>query len=154
METCVESGGRGTRRADQIEVKRHAVAAHQAEGRRLAEEQDRVEGLIAAVKGEMGEGSESEAVGELSGYDQHPADSATDTFEREKDFSILESLEAELAEDLAEVKAEEEEEPAPAEPAEDEGFVISDVDDTDEPTRCSWRLGSWHRHLRQVVVWY
>lgn len=66
--------------------------------RRLAEEQDRVHGLIAAVKGEMGDGTESESGGELSGYDQHPADSASDTFEREKDFSILESLEAELAE--------------------------------------------------------
>ena len=66
--------------------------------RRLTEEQDRVKGLIDAVKVEMGDGPESDASGELSGYDQHPADSASDTFEREKDFSILESLEVELAE--------------------------------------------------------
>lgn len=65
---------------------------------RLADERTRVEGLIASIKGEMGDGTEQESVGELSGYDQHPADSGTDTFEREKDFSILESLESELAE--------------------------------------------------------
>jgi RNA polymerase-binding transcription factor DksA len=35
---------------------------------------------------------------ELAGYDQHPADSGSETFEREKDLSILEGLEAELAE--------------------------------------------------------
>ena len=66
--------------------------------RRLAEEQGRVKGLIDAVKVEMGDGSETDSAGDLSGYDQHPADSASDTFEREKDFSILESLETELAE--------------------------------------------------------
>ncbi len=65
---------------------------------RLAEEHDRVERLIAAVKGELGDGTEHEVGTELSGYDQHPADSGTETFEREKDFSILESLENELAE--------------------------------------------------------
>ncbi|MFZ4516369.1 MAG: hypothetical protein ACOYN3_08675 [Acidimicrobiia bacterium] len=65
---------------------------------RLADEQARVEGLIASIRNEMGDGSEQEASSELSGYDQHPADSGSDTFEREKDFSILESLESELAE--------------------------------------------------------
>ncbi len=49
-------------------------------------------------------------------------------------------LEAELAEDLAEVR--EEEEAAPAEPAEDEGFVISDVDDTDEPVQTVHQAGA------------
>jgi len=70
----------------------------EAARRRLAEEHDRVEGLISAVRGDLGEGSEQEVTNELSGYDQHPADTATETFEREKDFSILESLESELAE--------------------------------------------------------
>ena len=65
---------------------------------RLAEEQRRVEGLIAAVKGELGDGTEHETGNELSGYDQHIGDSGSETFEREKDFSILESLENELAE--------------------------------------------------------
>ena len=35
---------------------------------------------------------------ELADYDQHPADTASETFEREKDLSILEQLEEELAE--------------------------------------------------------
>ena len=34
----------------------------------------------------------------MSHYDQHPADQGSDTFEREKDLSILEQLEGELAE--------------------------------------------------------
>ena len=41
--------------------------------------------------------SEEESTGELSHLDQHDADVASDTFEREKDFSILEQVEAELA---------------------------------------------------------
>jgi len=45
----------------------------------------------------FGEQSESESVGELSSYDQHQADMGTETFEREKDLSILEQVEAELA---------------------------------------------------------
>jgi DnaK suppressor protein len=34
---------------------------------------------------------------ELSTYDQHPGDMGSETFEREKDLSILESLEASIA---------------------------------------------------------
>jgi RNA polymerase-binding transcription factor DksA len=64
---------------------------------RIHEEQQRVQGLAAEVRGELGatDGDESS---ELADYDQHPADSGSETFEREKDFSILEELEAELAE--------------------------------------------------------
>ncbi len=51
-------------------------------------------------------------------------------------------LEAELAEDLAEVKQEEVEEAAPAEQPEDEGFVISDIDDTDEPVQTVHQAGA------------
>ncbi len=52
-------------------------------------------------------------------------------------------LEAELAEDLAEVKQEEAvEEVAPAEQPEDEGFVISDIDDTDEPVQTVHQAGA------------
>src|SRR5438874_1132319 len=40
---------------------------------------------------------ENESVGELSAIDQHQADVGTETFEREKDLSILEQLDAELA---------------------------------------------------------
>ena len=64
---------------------------------RLSEEQARVEGLIAGLRDELGT-SESEDVSELTDYDQHPADMGTETFEREKDLSILEQLEAELSE--------------------------------------------------------
>lgn len=64
---------------------------------RISEEQARVEGLIAGLRDELGT-SESEDVSELTDYDQHPADMGTETFEREKDLSILEQLEAELSE--------------------------------------------------------
>jgi RNA polymerase-binding transcription factor DksA len=64
---------------------------------RLQAERARVEGLIGEYRTEFGR-SESDDVSELADYDQHPADTATDTFEREKDLSILEQLEAELAE--------------------------------------------------------
>lgn len=64
----------------------------------LGREAERVGSLIGDVKVEVGEGSENESLGELSGNDQHPADVGTETFEREKDLSILESLEHELRE--------------------------------------------------------
>ena len=64
---------------------------------RIQEEQARVNGLIGEMRGELGQSDEA-ADAELADYDQHPADSASETFEREKDFSILEELEAELAE--------------------------------------------------------
>ncbi len=64
---------------------------------RIHEEQTRVEGLVREVRGELGPTAADES-SELADYDQHPADTASDTFEREKDFSILEELEAELAE--------------------------------------------------------
>ncbi len=55
-------------------------------------------GLISEVKGELGPGSEADELSELSNYDQHPADVGSETFEREKDLSILDSLESELSE--------------------------------------------------------
>lgn len=65
---------------------------------RVEAEKQRVEGLIADLRGGLGDESESEQLSEMSSYDQHPADTATETFEREKDLSILDQLEAELAE--------------------------------------------------------
>lgn len=65
--------------------------------RRLESEQARVRGLIHEMRDELNGETESET-SELADYDQHPADSGTDTFEREKDLSILDGLEAELAE--------------------------------------------------------
>jgi len=64
----------------------------------LEAERKRVEGLVAELRSEGLDEEESEQSGELTHYDQHPADQASDTFEREKDLSILEGLENELAE--------------------------------------------------------
>ncbi len=56
-----------------------------------------MQGLISEQRTEIdGEVTSDDA--ELSDYDQHPADSASDTFEREKDLGLLDDLEAELAE--------------------------------------------------------
>jgi RNA polymerase-binding transcription factor DksA len=64
---------------------------------RLQAEQTRVEGLVEGLKADLGT-AENDDLSELSDYDQHPADTATETFEREKDLSILEQLENELTE--------------------------------------------------------
>ena len=66
--------------------------------KRVLDEKARVEGLVHNLKDELGDGSENDELSELSDYDQHPADTASETFEREKDVSILEQLEQELAE--------------------------------------------------------
>ncbi|HEY3723377.1 MAG TPA: hypothetical protein VGN59_08460 [Acidimicrobiia bacterium] len=64
---------------------------------RLEAERTRVQGLISEQRTEIvGEVTSDDA--ELSDYDQHPADAASDTFEREKDLGILDDLEGELAE--------------------------------------------------------
>jgi RNA polymerase-binding transcription factor DksA len=63
---------------------------------RLRAEQARVAGLVQELRAELG--GEPEAGSELADYDQHPADTGSQTFEREKDLSILEQLEQELAE--------------------------------------------------------
>jgi RNA polymerase-binding transcription factor DksA len=65
---------------------------------RLADERERLAGVRSTFDDEgLSEQSESDSVGELSSYDQHQADMGTETFEREKDLSILEQVEAELA---------------------------------------------------------
>jgi RNA polymerase-binding transcription factor DksA len=65
---------------------------------RLAQERERVHSLIAGLRSEGLDEEEAAQSGELTHYDQHPADQASETFEREKDLSILERLESELAE--------------------------------------------------------
>lgn len=62
---------------------------------RLEEEQRRLEGVREGLDG-LSDESERESLSELSGADQHQADIGTETFEREKDISILEQVEAEL----------------------------------------------------------
>lgn len=65
---------------------------------RLADERARLDGVKSTFDEEgLTEQSEMDSVGELSSYDQHQADMGTETFEREKDLSILEQVEAELA---------------------------------------------------------
>ena len=65
---------------------------------RLADERERLVAVRATFDDEgLTEQSANDMVGELSSYDQHQADMGTETFEREKDLSILEQVEAELA---------------------------------------------------------
>jgi RNA polymerase-binding transcription factor DksA len=65
---------------------------------RLEAERLRLENVRAAFDDDhLHDESEEDSTGELSHLDQHVAEVASDTFEREKDFSILEQVEAELA---------------------------------------------------------
>jgi RNA polymerase-binding transcription factor DksA len=66
--------------------------------KRLEAERERVHGLIAGLRSEGLDEEESAQSGELTHYDQHPADQGSETFERAKDLSILERLETDLAE--------------------------------------------------------
>ena len=65
----------------------------------IVSERERIEGLIRDRESETGIGRETEtgSISELSSLDQHQADIGTETFEREKDFSLLEQLEAEIS---------------------------------------------------------
>ena len=67
--------------------------------KRISDEKER---LCTLVREREAEGltteAESEQVSELASYDQHQADLGTETFEREKDLSILEHLLAEVEE--------------------------------------------------------
>jgi DnaK suppressor protein len=65
--------------------------------RRLEEERTRLQGIRDGLQREQDEGS-SETGGELSSFDQHPGDSGTETFEMEKNVSLLEQVDDELAE--------------------------------------------------------
>jgi RNA polymerase-binding transcription factor DksA len=64
--------------------------------RRVEEETARVNALIHEVRTELGGSGTDDA--DAPDSDEHRTESGSDTFEREKDFSILEELEAELAE--------------------------------------------------------
>lgn len=63
---------------------------------RLADETARLTEIRSTFDG-LNKESESENLGELSSSDQHMADVGSETFDREKDLSILEQVEAELA---------------------------------------------------------
>ena len=65
---------------------------------RLSEERDRLQHVREGFEAEhLHDESEDDSTSELSHLAQHEADVASETFEREKDFSILEQVEAELA---------------------------------------------------------
>jgi RNA polymerase-binding protein DksA len=64
---------------------------------RLERERTRLLGSIDSAESELRqESAGGEDVGELSSIDQHPADHATETFELEKDLSIVESNQEQL----------------------------------------------------------
>jgi RNA polymerase-binding transcription factor DksA len=66
--------------------------------RRLAEEHARLDRVRRGLEEDhLHDEPEEDSAGELSHVDQHPADAASDAFEREKELSILEQVEAELA---------------------------------------------------------
>ncbi len=71
---------------------------NEAARRHLTDEQARLARLRTSLEGEhLHDEAEEDSSAELSHFDQHPADVASDAFEREKEFSILEQVEAELA---------------------------------------------------------
>jgi RNA polymerase-binding transcription factor DksA len=64
---------------------------------RLEEERRRLEETRAAAQ-DLVAGNSEDAVQELATYDQHLADEGTETFERERDISVLQRVEAQLHE--------------------------------------------------------
>ena len=54
--------------------------------------------LISELRSEGLDEEEAAQSGDLTHYDQHPADQGSEMFEREKDLAILEGLEGDLAE--------------------------------------------------------
>lgn len=62
----------------------------------LAAEKDRLED-VRSEYADLHNETEQQSLGELSNNDQHQADIGTETFDRERDFSLLEQVEAELA---------------------------------------------------------
>jgi RNA polymerase-binding transcription factor DksA len=65
--------------------------------RRLEEERTRLQGIRDDLRREQEEAT-ADTAGELSSFDQHPGDSGTETFELEKNVSLLEQVEDELQE--------------------------------------------------------
>ena len=66
--------------------------------RHLHAERNRLRQLRATLDGEhLDDEPEEDASGELSHADQHLADAASDAFEREKEFALLDQVDADLA---------------------------------------------------------
>ncbi len=64
---------------------------------RLLAERERLVSLRDGVQSGLAGESESSSLGELSDADQHPADWGTETFNRERDISVVESIDGELS---------------------------------------------------------
>jgi RNA polymerase-binding transcription factor DksA len=72
-------------------------AEPRAARRRLRRELDRLEGVRSTIWAEgIDAMTEAEDIAELSAVDQHPADLGTETFERERDLSLLQEVDAEI----------------------------------------------------------
>jgi RNA polymerase-binding transcription factor DksA len=64
----------------------------------LRDELARLEAVRATLVAEcLDQESETESLSEISSIDQHPADLGTETFEREKDLSLLADVDEEIA---------------------------------------------------------
>lgn len=65
--------------------------------RQLEDEQERLGRLRDSIeRNRLRDEPEEDSSAELSHFDQHPADAASDAFEREKDFAILDRVQTEL----------------------------------------------------------
>ncbi|UCH35357.1 MAG: TraR/DksA C4-type zinc finger protein [Armatimonadota bacterium] len=65
--------------------------------KRLDAEEQRLLEELRDIAGNRGRGSEAEVVMEMSGYDDHPADMASETFQKEKDQAVVEGIQNSLA---------------------------------------------------------
>jgi DnaK suppressor protein len=65
---------------------------------RLEAERERLQGVQRDLRRDPETTADLASVGELSDYDQHPGDVGSEVFEHEKNASILEQVEAQLAE--------------------------------------------------------
>jgi RNA polymerase-binding transcription factor DksA len=64
---------------------------------RLSEERDRLQQLRSSSDlGHLADESENESLSELSHQSPHQGDTGTETFDRERDLSLLEQIDAEL----------------------------------------------------------
>jgi DnaK suppressor protein len=64
--------------------------------KRLEQERERLEAVRDGIRRDQGTAADAEAAGELSSVDQHPGDLGTETFEQEKNLSLLEQVQDEL----------------------------------------------------------
>lgn len=68
----------------------------QQQKQRLLEQKQQLEASLASLTGTGLDHSMNESVGELSGYDNHPADLGTEMFERSKDLALKDNARIQL----------------------------------------------------------